>query len=215
MSVIISYTKLISYSQLLFALELDTQPYRYSVWRKVSLRLWSHLKYIYKHSFWQIQSLVKHCLWSNTVFKARCWLPCTWQIATSRQQSISDWLWQKDILLWMFRRRSAPTFWRPTWRGRRTISPPKCLAQARMGFRIETRMVVCPGNMKGMFRGRMECEACVAWRGQEEEQVVATQQHLTVCPAYVWLRVGKDIEGSFSDLIKYFTDIMKLKSLRV
>ena len=42
-----------------------------------------------------------------------------------------------------------------------TKPPPyfssKCLAQARMGFRVQTRMVVCPGNMKGKFWGRVEC----------------------------------------------------------
>ena len=45
-------------------------------------------------------------------------------------------------------------------------SGSKCLAQARMGFRIQNKMVVCPGNMGNKFRGKMECEACVAWRGE-------------------------------------------------
>ena len=53
-------------------------------------------------------------------------------------------------------------------------------------------------------------EACVAWR-QEEEQVVATQKHIQVCPAYSRLRVGRDLEGSYSDLIDYFMDYMLVK----
>ena len=53
-------------------------------------------------------------------------------------------------------------------------------------------------------------EACVAWR-QEEEQVVATQKHIQVCPAYSKLRVGRDLEGSYSDLIDYFMDDMLVK----
>ena len=85
-----------------------------------------------------------------------------------------------------------------------------CLAKARMGFRIQTKMVVCPGNMKRMYKDRMMCEVCVAWR-QEEEQVVATQEHIQVCPAYSRLRVGRDLEGSYSDLIDYCMDYMLVK----
>ena len=82
-----------------------------------------------------------------------------------------------------------------------------------MGFRIQTRMIVCPGNMRGMFRGRMECVDCLAWREREaQEGVVATQSHLQECPAYSRLRVGRDIEYSYTDLIDYFTDVMTVKS---
>ena len=85
----------------------------------------------------------------------------------------------------------------------------KCLSEARMGFRIQTRMIVCPGNMKGKFCGRSDCQACLAWRLQEGvEGVEATQDHLKKCPTYSRLRVGRDIEYSFTDLIKYFMDVM-------
>ena len=60
----------------------------------------------------------------------------------------------------------------------------KCLSKASMGFRVPTRMVVCPGNMRGKFLGKMECMDCVAWREEGELEVTATQSHLTVCPAY-------------------------------
>ena len=54
----------------------------------------------------------------------------------------------------------------------------KCLAQARMGFRIQSRMLECPGNMKGRFKGQMECQACAAWREEGELEVIATPSYL-------------------------------------
>ena len=74
----------------------------------------------------------------------------------------------------------------------------KCLAKARIGFRVtvQTQMIVCPGNMRGKFVGRMECMDCVAWREEGEVEVTATQSHLTVCPAYSTLRVGRDLEAN-------------------
>ena len=88
----------------------------------------------------------------------------------------------------------------------------KCLAQARMGFRIQTRMLVCPGNMKQKFQGRMGCEACLAWREEGEGEVVATQSHLQQCPVFATFRVGRDIELNFDDLIRYFVDVMLVTS---
>ena len=73
-----------------------------------------------------------------------------------------------------------------------------------MGFRIQTRMIVCPGNMRGKFQGRMECETCVAWREEGELPVVASQSHLQVCPAYSLLRVGRNLDVSYTDIIDYY-----------
>ena len=77
----------------------------------------------------------------------------------------------------------------------------KCMAQARMGFQIKTRIVICLANMRGKFRGRMEYEACLAWRMEKDGKVMVTQSYLQVCPAYSRLRVGRNMEGSYTDLI--------------
>ena len=62
-----------------------------------------------------------------------------------------------------------------------------------------------------MFPGKRECEACLAWRMGEGEEVVATQSHLMVCPAYSRLRVGRDLEHPYSDLINYFMDLRVMR----
>ena len=87
-----------------------------------------------------------------------------------------------------------------------------CMAEARLGFRIQSMMIVCPGNMRKKFTGRMECEACLAWREEGEVPVVATQSHLTECPAYSRLRVGRDLTASYNDVINYFTDVLKIRT---
>ena len=51
-----------------------------------------------------------------------------------------------------------------------------------------------------------------AWRREEgREGEVATQEHLTVCPAYDSLRVGRDLEHSYTDLISYFMELMVMR----
>ncbi len=62
-----------------------------------------------------------------------------------------------------------------------------------MAFRLQCRLLVCPGNLKGMFKERMECPACTSWLEEEEEAPVVTQEHPGVCRAFVNLRVGRDI----------------------
>ena len=74
-------------------------------------------------------------------------------------------------------------------------------------------MIVCPGNMRGKFVGRMECVDCVAWREEGEGEVTANQSHLTVCPAYSTPRVGRDLEASYTDLIDYFMDLMRVRTI--
>ena len=63
-----------------------------------------------------------------------------------------------------------------------------CLAEARMAARVQLNMVRCPGNMAGLYRGRMSCEACAPWREEGEVGPVQTQEHMTVCPAYRFLQ---------------------------
>ena len=86
------------------------------------------------------------------------------------------------------------------------------MANARIGFRIQTKMIVCPGNMRKKFADRMECEACLGWREEGEVLVVATQSHLMVCPTFSRLRVGRDLTTNFKDIIQYFTDVMRINA---
>ena len=41
-----------------------------------------------------------------------------------------------------------------------------CLLQARTAARLQLYMLRCPGNMPGLFRGWMECEACALGSGR-------------------------------------------------
>ena len=86
----------------------------------------------------------------------------------------------------------------------------KCLEEVRMAFRIQCRMVDCPGNMKGMYVGRMECVDCTPWWGSgDDEPPVATQEHLTICPAFSVFREGMnlDLKHISTDLIRYFMNV--------
>lgn len=84
-----------------------------------------------------------------------------------------------------------------------------CLAEARMAARVQLNMVRCPGNMAGLYRGRMSCEACAPWRKEGEVGPVKTQEHMTVCPAYRFLQQQYgDRMWNFELLTHYFMDLM-------
>ena len=88
-----------------------------------------------------------------------------------------------------------------------------CLAEARMGARVQLRMVRCPGNMPGLYRGRMECESCGPWRGVGEEAPVCTQEHLRSCRAYGFLqRKHSEMDTDFKTLTRYFMDLMWIRA---
>ena len=88
-----------------------------------------------------------------------------------------------------------------------------CLAEARMGARVQLRMVRCPGNMPGLYQGRMECETCGPWRKTGEEAPVCTQEHLKTCRAYGFLqREHCEMETDFRALTKYFMDLMWVRA---
>ena len=54
----------------------------------------------------------------------------------------------------------------------------KSLVKARIGFRIQTRMLDIPGNMPGKYQDKMVCEACLPWIiKHNQEGVVASQSH--------------------------------------
>ena len=89
----------------------------------------------------------------------------------------------------------------------------KSMEESRVSFRVQVRMIDCPGNMKGKYIGRMGCTACLPWReAKGEEEVTATQDHLTKCPAYSFIRENYDM-SSFSDITKYFMKLMATKSV--
>ena len=52
----------------------------------------------------------------------------------------------------------------------------------------------------------------LAWREEGELEVIATQSHLTVCPAYSTLRVGRDLQYGYTDIIYYFMDLMTVRT---
>ena len=88
------------------------------------------------------------------------------------------------------------------------------LAEARMAFRIQNRMLDIPGDMPGRYIGREACEACVAWRRSEDEQEAAptvTREHLELCQGYTYLRAVKDLCVQ-SDRTKYFMAVMAMRS---
>ena len=59
------------------------------------------------------------------------------------------------------------------------------LAEARMAFRVQNRMLDIAGDMPGRYLGRMACQACLAWRRGEseelEELLTARREHLDWC----------------------------------
>ena len=88
-----------------------------------------------------------------------------------------------------------------------------CLAEARMGARVQLRMVRCPGNMPGLYRGRMECETCGPWRKAGEEAPVCSQEHLRTCRAYQFLqKEHSDMDVNFATLTKYFMNLMWVRA---
>lgn len=83
-----------------------------------------------------------------------------------------------------------------------------------MAFRIDCRMLDCPGDMRRRYEGRMWCEACAPWRLYSEEVApVAMQEHLMECPAFSYLRPGRDIQYNKNDLTRYFMDVMRVRTL--
>ena len=88
-----------------------------------------------------------------------------------------------------------------------------CLAEARMGARVQLRMVRCPGNMPGLYRGRMECETCEPWREVGEQPPVSSQDHLRTCQAYNFLQIEhNDIDTDFNVLVRCFMDLMWVRA---
>jgi hypothetical protein len=95
-----------------------------------------------------------------------------------------------------------------------------CLLQARTAARLQLYMVRCPGNMPGLFHGRMECEACAPWRRAGEEPPVLTQSHFLTCPAYRFLQeehlradpAGHCFEQPSTNLVNFFVDISWIKA---
>ena len=88
-----------------------------------------------------------------------------------------------------------------------------CLAEARMGARVQLQMVRCPGNMPGLYQGRMECETCGPWRKVGEVAPVCSQEHLRSCRAYGFLHMEhSDMETDFRSLTKYFMDLMWVRA---
>ena len=81
----------------------------------------------------------------------------------------------------------------------------KSVEKVRMAFKVRTLMVPeIPGNFKNKFRGRgsdgLKCSEC-------EEDVIMTQSHCLVCPAWEEIREGLDL-GKMDDLVVFFRKLL-------
>ena len=88
------------------------------------------------------------------------------------------------------------------------------LAEARMAFRVQNRMLDIPGDMPGRYLGREGCQACLPWRREDELEEVAaptvTREHLEVCKGYAYLRAGKDLAIK-KEQTQYFMAVMAMR----
>ena len=76
--------------------------------------------------------------------------------------------------------------------------------EARIMFRIRTRMMPTKMNMKGnpsFARELWKCDAC---------KMLDSQSHVLWCPFFAPLREGKDI-GNDKDLVEYFVKVFKIR----
>ena len=87
------------------------------------------------------------------------------------------------------------------------------LAEARMAFRVQNRMLDIPGDMPGRYLGREACQACLAWWEVEEQEAppTVTRDHLEECRGYAYLRAGKDM-CVLKDRTQYFMSVMRMRS---
>ena len=75
-------------------------------------------------------------------------------------------------------------------------------------------MLDIPGDMPGRYLGREACEACLAWRREDEQEEAAptvTLEHLEECRGYAFLRAGKDL-CVLSDRTRYFLAVMRMRN---
>ena len=88
------------------------------------------------------------------------------------------------------------------------------LAEARMAFRVQNRMLDIPGDMPGRYLGREGCQACLPWRREDGLEEVAaptvTREHLEVCKGYAYLRAGKDLAIK-KEQTQYFMAVMAMR----
>ena len=89
------------------------------------------------------------------------------------------------------------------------------LAEARIAFRVQNRMLDIPADMPGRYRGRMRCRCCLAWRVErkEEEAPVLDREHIEVCPGLATLREGRELHNKREHTL-YFMDVMKVLSVK-
>ena len=84
------------------------------------------------------------------------------------------------------------------FRGLQDYFHDKNLANARLKFKIRTKMVEkVPANFKNRYfynEAGVNCSSC---------KVELTQNHLTLCPARAVMREGLDM-GKFDDIVTYF-----------
>ena len=78
------------------------------------------------------------------------------------------------------------------------------LEQARIMFRVRTRMIKCKWNHKSSKLNKATLWKC------EECGNIDSQSHILNCPAYQDLRAGKDLKSDI-DVANYFKEVLKLR----
>ena len=77
--------------------------------------------------------------------------------------------------------------------------------EARVKFKIRTRMVDCKMNFSSDPRNKADL-----WRCDSCQSSVDTQSHILWCPSYSQLREGKSLDSD-KDLVTYFSQVMKIR----
>ena len=79
------------------------------------------------------------------------------------------------------------------------------LEDARLNFKYRTKMMEFKFNYKN---DKINCSEL--WNCDSCQSAIETQDHILWCPAYTSLRVDKSLDND-EDLIKYFTQVMKIR----
>ena len=78
--------------------------------------------------------------------------------------------------------------------------------QTRAMFRSRCKMFQCKMNFPNIRKFSKDLCVCDSCR-----RAVDTQSHVMICPAYAFLREGKDV-NSKEDVVQYLAEVMKIRT---
>ena len=81
------------------------------------------------------------------------------------------------------------------------------LSEAQVAFAIDTKMLK---TVKTHFPSNKEYEDD-AWQCQQCTNIDSIR-HLTRCPYFADLRIDKDLKTNNEDIVKYFQEVIKIRS---